>query len=162
MLLLWAGKKFITLPRLGRVKFGAKGKSRRKKARLLLFASVVFGFIVFFFASMVYSGGISQDLPWELIFPVIYALNMLVVFGLGAYFLDYTRLYFIAVLFALPVPVEFLLRKFTGIDLDFWHFAIPAAIIVGMGLVYLVRFMRAYPVVDQPETDEMEARHGSD
>jgi hypothetical protein len=38
LLLLWAGKRFITLPRLGRVKFGPAGKTRRNKVRLLLFA----------------------------------------------------------------------------------------------------------------------------
>ena len=31
MLVLWAGKRFITLPRMGRVKFGPRGKTRRRK-----------------------------------------------------------------------------------------------------------------------------------
>jgi len=34
-----------------------------------------------------------------------------------------------------------------GLDLGFYAFAIPALIIICMGLFYLARFLREYPVV---------------
>jgi hypothetical protein len=157
MLTLWAGKRFITLPRLGRVKFGPKGKSRQTKTRLLLFASVSLGLLLWFLADAVSEGGFGDRVMWDVVFPLGYILNMLLVFGLGAYFLDYPRLYVIAVLYALPVPLQILLRQVTGNSAAFYTFAIPAFFILVMGLVCLVRFMRSYPVVSN---SEMEAGHG--
>ncbi len=74
--------------------------------------------------------------------PAIWAVNMLVLFGLGAYFLDYNRLYLIGVLYALPVPVDFWLRELAGVRLGFIVFAVPAAVILIMGLVVFIRFLR--------------------
>lgn len=157
-LVLWAGKRFITLPRLGRVKFGQKGRSRRTKIRLVLFASVSLGLLLWFLADAVNKGGFGSRVMWDVIFPLVYILNMLLVFGLGAYFLDYPRLYVIAVLFAVPVPLQILLRRLTGSSEAFYTFAVPAILILGMGLVCLVHFIRSYPVANIPE---MEAGHGA-
>ena len=146
MLILWAGKRFITLPCMGRVKYGLQRQSRIKKVRLMLFASVAFGLIVFFVSLSVWRGDFGKGLPWDVIFPLLYALNMLVVFGLGAYFLDFPRLYLIAVLFALPLPVTVLARQFLGVDLVFLAFAVPALIIIGVGVYFLAHFLRENPV----------------
>ena len=148
MAVLWAGKRFITTPRIGRVKFGLKGETRKRKTRLLLFASVAFGLVVFFLTAAVYRGNFGQGLPWDVIFPLIYVLNMLVVGGLGAYFLDFPRLYLIALLFAIPLPITILVKRTMGLEVDFYAFTVPALIIICMGLFYLARFLREYPVVE--------------
>jgi ABC-type glycerol-3-phosphate transport system permease component len=87
------------------------------------------------------------------LFPAIYALNVLAVFGLAAYLFQFERLYLIAVLFALPVPVDALVRAWLGIRLGFWAFAVPALIILAMGVILLMRFLRDYsvPVEDDNE-----------
>ena len=72
---------------MGRVKFGPKGETRKRKTRLLLFASVAFRLVVFLLTAAVYRGYFGQGLPWDVVFPLIYALNMLVVGGLAVYFL---------------------------------------------------------------------------
>jgi hypothetical protein len=36
MLVLWAGKKLIAVPRIGRVKFGTKGRVRKRRIRWIL------------------------------------------------------------------------------------------------------------------------------
>jgi len=154
-LVLWAGKRFITLPRLGRVKFGAAGKTRRFKTQLLLSASVVFGLIVWFLASNYYKTGSSLNLTMGLLFPMAYVLNVLLVFGLGAYTLDYPRLYIIAVLFAVPIPLQILSRRFEVLKPAFYSFAIPAGIIVVMGIACLIRFLRNYPIPSEPTLNEM-------
>ena len=114
----------------------------------MLFASVAFGLVIFFLTAAVYRGNFGQGLPWIVVFPLIYALTLLVVGGLAAYFLDYPRLYLIAVLFALPEHVNVLAKHTLGLDLGFYAFAVPALIIICMGLFYLARFLCEYPVVE--------------
>jgi hypothetical protein len=146
MLALWAGKRLITVPRMGRVKFGPKGKARKMKARVLLAISVLVGVVVFLFTALALKGNWSEGLPLHLIIPGVWAMNMLVVFSLGAYFLHYERLYLIGVLYALPVPLDIWLDEYVGIKLGFIAFAVPAAIILIMGLVVFMRFLRDYPL----------------
>jgi hypothetical protein len=146
MLVLWAGKRFITLPRMGRVKFGPRGKTRRRKAAVLLAISVLVGALVSIVTSLGLKGNLSDGLPLHLVVPAAWALNMLVLFSLGAYFLDYDRLYLIGVLYALAVPLLIWLDEFAGIKLGFIALAVPAGIILIVGLVVLVRFLRDYPL----------------
>jgi len=84
-----------------------------------------------------------------------YVLNVLLVFGLGAYTLDYPRLYIIAVLFAVPIPLQILSRRFEVLKPAFYSFAIPAGIIVVMGIACLIRFLRNYPIPSEPTLNEM-------
>lgn len=146
MVVLWAGKRFVTIPRMGRVKFGPARQSRQKKVRLVLFASVAFGLLASFAGAAVWRGDFGQGLPWDVLFPLAYALNMLIVFGLGAYFLDFSRLYLVAVLFALPIPLNAVLKNYLGVDLIFYAFAVPALMIICMGSFFLVRFLRENPI----------------
>ena len=150
MLGMWAGKRFITLPRMGMVKFGPERKVRLNLVRSILFGSVVFGVIVWIVTSLV-SGGWAAGLPWKMLFPAIYALNMLVVFGLGAYIFQFGRLYLIAVLFALPVPADYFVLQMWGVKLGYIAFIVPAAMIIGMGIFVLVHFMRENPILEIPD-----------
>jgi hypothetical protein len=145
MLVLWAGKRVITIPRLGRVKFGPKGRARKKKARIILAISVLVGLVLFVFTWLAFKGDWDEGLPLQYIIPAVWAVNMLTVFSMGAYFLDFDRLYLIGVLYALPVPVDFLLRELTGVRLGFVVFAVPAAVILIIGVTTFVRFLREYP-----------------
>ena len=145
MLVLWVGKKFVTVPRMGRVKLGPKGKARRKKSMILLVASLVVGVALFVLALAVKDRR-PEWLDVALVFPAGYVLNMLVVFGLGAYFLEFDRLYLIGVMYALPVPVDIVLQRFAGVEASFFAFAVPAAIVLVIGFVLFVRFLRDYPV----------------
>jgi len=148
-LILWTGKKFITVPRMGRVKLGPKGKERRKKSMILLIASLVVGAGRFLLA-LATRDRQPEWLNVSLVFPAGYVLNMLVVFSLGAYFLDFNRLYLIGLMYALPVPVDILLHELAGIDVSFFAFAVPAAVVLTIGIVLFVRFLRDYPVPAVP------------
>ena len=145
MIFLWAGKRFITVPRMGRVKVGQKGKARKRKARMLVTASVLVGVVLFVIALVAYRNP-PRRLNLATVFPVVYVLNMLVIFSLGAYFLDFSRLYLIGVMYALPVPLDIALDEFAGIDIGFAVFAAPAAVILFIGTVLFIRFLRDYPV----------------
>lgn len=149
MLVLWAGKRFITVPRMGRAKFGPKGKARKRKARVVLAVSVLVGVVVFFITLLGFEGNWSEGLPLQFIIPAIWSVNMLVVFGLGAYFLDFDRLYLIGLMYALALPLQISADEFLGIDLGFFAFAVPAAVILIVGSVVFVRFLRNYAVLTE-------------
>jgi len=145
MILLWAGKRFITVPRMGRVKVGQKGKARKRKARMLVTASVLVEVVLFVIELVAYRNP-PRRLNLTTVFPAVYVLNMLVIFSLGAHFLDFSRLYLIGVMYALPVPLDIALDEFAGIDIGFAAFAAPAAVILLIGTALFIRFLHDYPV----------------
>ena len=149
MLGFWAAKRFITVPRIGRVKFGTERRKRRIRTSLVLFASVVFGFILFLVLGGVARGDISRDLPWDVIAPAAWALNILLVFGLMGYFLEFERLYFIGLVYAIVLPLDSILRKATELRIVSYMFVIAGFIIVAVGVVYLIRFLRNYSIIQE-------------
>jgi len=147
MLVLFAGKRFITIPRMGRVKFGAERQKRRNIIRLLLFISVLVGLVMWFLAS----SGINGEggiLSGKWFFPSIWALNMLMVFGLGAYFLEYERLYVIGFLYAMVIPLNEVIKITAEVSMAMYLFLVAGLIVVVMGILYLLRFMRDYKPLD--------------
>lgn len=145
MLVLWVGKKIITVPRMGRVKFGPKRRAKLNWVRVVLLLSVLVGAGVFV-AGLAMRGNRPEWLNAAFFFPAAWIVNALVVFSLGAYFLDFSRLYLIGVMYALPVPLDIVFRKFADIDLSFIAFGVPAVVILLIGTVMLVRFLRDYPI----------------
>ena len=148
MLVLWAGKKIVTIPRMGRVRFGPKRKAKLNWVRVILFISVLVGAGVFV-AGLATRANRPEWLNATLIFPAAWMVNAIVVFSLGAYFLDFNRLYLIGVMYALPVPLDIMFREFTDIDLSFLAFGVPAVVILLTGTVVLIRFLRDYPLLTE-------------
>jgi hypothetical protein len=139
------GKKCITVPRMGSVKFGPKRKGRVKKSRIVLLASVVAGVAVFVVTSSAL-GSSPTGRPKMLNFmPLIWAANAIIVFSLLAYYLDCARLYAYGVLFALPVPLDRAVKEFAGVNLSPIAFAVPATVMLAIGMMLLICFLRKYP-----------------
>lgn len=145
MLAFWAAKRFITVPRIGRVKFGHQRKVRRFKTALVLFASVVFGLVVMLLTSATGRDG-STGFPGSALMPALWAINMLVVFGAMGYFLDFERLYFIGLMYAITIPLNEMLISFTGLRIGPYLFFACGALVVAMGIFFLIRFLRNYPI----------------
>jgi hypothetical protein len=122
---------------------------------LVLAISVIVGLVVFVISWLVVKGNWSEGLPWGFIFPVVWVVNALIVFSLGAYFLEFERLYLIAVMYALPVPLDIVQRKLARADLSFFAFGLPAAVILLVGLVVFIRFLRDYPMPGIPAEGEV-------
>jgi hypothetical protein len=145
--LLWAGKRFVTTPRIGRVKFGPQRRVRVRIVRVLLAESVALGIglFVFFLA-----GGFGQvariGLDNGVLIAAVWVLNVLIVFGLGAYFLDFARLLVIGLMFATAIPVDILVHRLWGLDVSPLAFGVPGLLVILMGLVLFVRFLRDYPL----------------
>lgn len=150
LLLLWAGKRFITVPRMGRAKFGKYGKVRRSKVKLILFATVLTGLIILLIFEGLSNNGQIAGLPREYFVAGGWILTTMLAFGLAGYFLDFNRLYLIGALYALPFPLDILIREVWQTDQwVFFIYSIPALIILSVGLFYFFRFLKNYPVVHE-------------
>jgi len=161
LLILWAGKHFITLPRMGSVKFGPRRQARLRGVRLLLALFLLLG-VALFFIALALGGTPSGTRLLTSVTPVIWVLGTLGLSALGAYLLEYTRLVVIGVMYAVTVPADMALRQLTGQDLSYLAFGIPAALILVMGLVVFVRFLHDYPLPAEQESPAAEAGwHGN-
>ncbi|MFQ6036208.1 MAG: hypothetical protein ACE5NM_10250 [Sedimentisphaerales bacterium] len=140
-----AGKKRITVPRMGFVKFGPKRKRKIGKSRIILLGSVLAGAIVFVATALVIRSYPAGRPKLLLLLPAAWVANAIIVFSLLAYYLDCTRLYVYGVLFALPVPVDMVVKEFVGVNLSPIAIAIPAIVMLVIGTVLLVRFLCDYP-----------------
>jgi hypothetical protein len=139
------GKKRITVPRMGFVKFGPERKRRITKSRIVLLISVLAGVIVFLVASMLIQGNSTGRSKLLLFAPVAWVANSIVVFSLLAYYMNFTRLYLYGVLFALPVPFDAVIKQLTGLNLSPIAFAVFGTAMLAVGTVLLVRFLHDYP-----------------
>ena len=146
--LLLAGKMLITVPRMGQVRFGP---ARKQKGRTL---AIILGLVVLVQAGVVALtalGWLNPQVGAKINgFLADYGLGRLAVAALGslfvgpamiliAYFSDFPRGYYIAVMMSLAVFLMILLNQ-----------PIYAVIIGGLiilpGLVLFVRFLKKYPL----------------
>jgi hypothetical protein len=146
--LFWAGKKFITLPRMGRVRFGEARK--RKGATLALILSVVvliqvgvLGLTVLGWLNPEVGAKVNDffkardlmDLAVAVIGSLFVGPSMILI----AYFSDFPRGYYIAVMMALAVFLMVYLNQPI-------YAIIVGSLIVLPGLVLFVRFVKTYPL----------------
>ena len=144
VLFLILGKKFITIPRIGFVKFGAK----RKKMKKRLLAFLVFNILLAFIFLSVNISGIFELLNiGGIIEPLVIGLLLITVpLSILAYFLEFYRLYIYAIFFGLGFFNSEVLYPFVGSPLDlFLSLGLVGIAVISIGLVYLVQFLRKYP-----------------
>ena len=145
VLFLILGKKFITIPRIGFVKFGAKRKKLKKKLLAFLVFNILLAFLFLFV-------NISGFFDWlnigNLVEPLIIGLLLITIpLSILAYFLEFHRLYIYAIFFGLGFFNSELLYPFVGSPLDlFLSLGLVGIAVVSIGLVYLVQFLRKYPL----------------
>ncbi|MFW9949585.1 MAG: hypothetical protein ACFFKA_05615 [Candidatus Thorarchaeota archaeon] len=141
-------KKYLIQPRIGFVKFGRKRKARKIKTMIIISINVVLLFAIFLFSL----SGILQDL---MIPPFLYVLFAELLFltlplCLVAYFLQYNRLYFIAILMGVSFSIADSASIFIPIPYNFFFtYLVIGGLIIGMGMFYLIRFLRKYPKIKQ-------------
>ena len=144
-LIFYLGKKFITIPRMGFVKFGPKRKVKQQKLKIFL----LFMFIINVILLLLPLTGLIRNIQIQ---PLILSLLLgLGVFGFPfcvvAYYLDFTRLYYYAFLAGIGLFLTELLYPIVGSPLDtILSFGIPGGVIVAIGLYYFIRFLKKYPL----------------
>ena len=154
-LLFRAGKKYITIPRLGQVKFGEIRKQKNRKM------SIILG--VFLFLQVLLLAGTALALvdpkvgSWlddqlagknELLLVSLVASMILCVgMSIVTYFSDFTRGYYIAIMMAVAV--------FLMLFLERPLFPLLAGLLIIIpGLVLLWRFLNKYPLPKKGVEDE--------
>ena len=144
-LIFYLGKKFITIPRMGFVKFGPKRKVKQLKLKIfLLFMFIVNVILVF----LPLTGLIRINQIQPLMLTLILGLGVFTFpFCVVAYYLDFTRLYYYAFLAGIGLFLTELLYPIVGSPLDnFLSFGITGGAIVVIGLYYFIRFIKKYPL----------------
>jgi len=140
-LIFTAGKKYITAPRLGIAKFS----QRRQKSLFKLMAAIAATFSVNLLV-----WGISVWYPEVTMGNYGLALvvfDILAPFCLLAYYMDYNGFYIVAVLMVSPEFIIYVLKNYTSFAYYFVvAYGIPAAILIAIGSVALIRFMRKYDI----------------
>ena len=145
VLFLFLGKKFITIPRMGFVKFGAKRKKIKKRLLGFLIINLLLAFL-FLFVNM---SGIFTLLNIEdLARPLVIGLLLITVpLSILAYFLEYHRLYLYAIFFGLGFFFSELLYPLLGSPLDlFLSIGSIGIAVIFIGFVYFIRFLRKYSI----------------
>jgi hypothetical protein len=141
-IIFYGGKKYITIPRLGRAGFGIERKSKTKKTSIILTISVILGFIVFIIAA-------TDVLPIieKIHFgAIVFGINAIIVFSLMAYYLDFNRLYLYGWFFGASIALSEISYNYVGYTYDnIIGFGLFAGIMIIIGLAYLIRFIQKYP-----------------
>lgn len=139
--MIWLRHRIVR-PRLGTFRPGPTRMRRIKATRLVLAASVALVLCVVALPALGQPpAGISRWLP------LILLTNSVIVFGLMAFFLDVPRFFLYGFLFPAPLIVVFRWGPLSLAE-TLLVFSVPVAIIVGIGLRKLARFLRDYPVRD--------------
>ncbi|MFC1948976.1 hypothetical protein ACFLW0_02235 [Chloroflexota bacterium] len=147
-ILFWAGKKFITLPRMGQVRFGEK-RARRKKTMMLILGVVVLIQVAFLVIQFIgwrnpefgakLNAFLQEKNAMDLAVATIGSLFVGPSIFLIAYFMDFSRGYFIALMMALAV--------FLAIYLNQPIYPIIIGILIAVpGVVLFLRFLKKYPL----------------
>lgn len=142
-ILFYSGKKYITIPRIGNVKFGPKRKIKKIKVVLILAISVIFGLAAILLTQ-------TDLIPYNIdisIWGIIFAINALIVFSLMAYYLDFPRLYIYSIFFATSIFIVETSSSHVGSTYDnVIGFGMFGVVVVLVGLLHLTRFVRRYPL----------------
>lgn len=151
--LFWAGKRWITLPRMGQVKFGPV-RQKRKYTLAILLGIVVAVQIVFVTVQIVsweypefgarIFGYLNEYDMETLVVAVVGALFVLPGMLLIAYFQDFPRGFYISAMMSLAVFLMIWLNRPI-------YALIVGSLIVLPGIVLLVRFIKKYPAIPRDE-----------
>ena len=147
-LVFWIGKKFVTVPRMGQVSFGPQRKQKNRTLAIIMAVIVLVqaGFVLLTAAGWLNAGfgakisALLGNVGQERM--LVAALGSLFVgppMILIAFYTDFTRGYYIAILMALAVFLMILLNQ------PIYPILIGGLILVP-GVVLFVRFLRKYPL----------------
>ncbi len=127
------GKKRITIPRLGHVKFNPKREVKRIKLFIIIFVAVCSTFILLLLPIL----GIE---PPREVGSLFMAVFLMVIFGAMAYYLDFRRLYIYGLMFAIT---EIVWGRY-GVPAGPYVALIFGCMVLITGLILLASFIHKY------------------
>ena len=139
--------KYITVPRIGLVKFSKK--RTRKTNRFIFIMTTLLVFLVTL--TLTAGGGFIPELPITEIInnkgAIIVGAIVFIIPCSIAYFLNWDRMYFYAVLYTLSFALNEITIADTGVIASgAYAWLISGMIMIVIGVVYLVRFLKKYPL----------------
>lgn len=147
LIIFFAGRHFITLPRMGKVKFGRERQAKRMKVGIFLGVVVAAQAALLF---LILSGSMGpglKELLGGLAIPLGIGIMAILIMAVTAHFLDWPRFYIYGVLMGIGIPLVEVLENIVGTPLDgIIAFSIPAVFVLAYGMITLTRFLRKYPV----------------
>jgi hypothetical protein len=145
LLIFILGKKYITTPRVGYVKFGPKRKSKQLKLTIFLLGVFMVNLILFLLRL---TGIIDYSRIQPFLITLLLGFGIFTIpFCVMAYFLDFTRLYYYAFSGGLGFFLTDLLNPIVGNPLDvIIIFGSIGGIIVVIGLYFFIHFLKKYPL----------------
>jgi hypothetical protein len=128
------GKRFITIPRMGYVKFGETRKKKRRNLIVIILVAIIVTYSILFISLT----GSSLN---TLFTGVFLGLMISTIFMVMAYFLDFTRLYFYALLFGIAISIN---ELFWGHPMAPLALSLSGGFVLSLGCILLIRFMKTY------------------
>ena len=145
----WAAKKFISTPRIGSVKFAPSRKAKLKNVQIIIASWLIVGIIFFIltvtnkFSSSGINGFNAPLIAWVVL--------CLFGFSLGAYYLNFNRLYLYGIFYAIPFP--FLMQKHNLLlrNIGYITFFTFGGIMVLIGSILFIHFFRNYSLLEEEQ-----------
>jgi hypothetical protein len=154
--LFWAGKKYITLPRMGQVRFGPARRQRKRTLALILGSFVLVQVVLVGLTNLVWldpdagtylSRYVNERGSSLLVVASIASLMVGSSMIVSTYFSEFPRGYYISIFMALAVFLMIYLNQ------PVYPILIGGSIILP-GLVIFVRFLKAYPLQHKDTSNE--------
>jgi hypothetical protein len=139
-------KRRITIPRIGFVKFGPNRKAKRKKIGIIIAIAVLISTSLAVMA-------MTNTMPQYVVDglrgyggAIVFALLIISIFSIGAFYEDLPRLYFYGLLFGSSIFVSECYYNKVGIQVhSSIAFGITSLIMSIIGFRLLVKFLHSYP-----------------
>jgi hypothetical protein len=142
--LFYFGKKYVAVPRTGIVKLSIRRSPTKKRLMIFLIINVIITFIVFIFTLL---GMFQIQLNPYLAMLLIGLLFLTLPFSILAFFMKTPRYYLVAIVMGASLLLAEYLREIVGGPFHFAiAFSICGSVVLIMGVIVLIRFLRRYPL----------------
>jgi len=149
-LIILLGKRFITVPRIGVVKFNQKRTKSRNKIGFLIAILIPITIVLVVLTYL----GLYNIKVGGFIVPIGAGVFVLILLSFIAYIMDYPHFYLYAVSIGLGIPLAGLLKPIFGEPLHYLiSFGISGALILIYGIITLIKFIKKYPIINEEILD---------
>lgn len=140
VLLIVTAKKYITIPRMGYVKFSRE----RNRKRYILYAVMTTSIIIFLLITVLAKNSLF---PSAIMGAVVVSAIIFIICISIAFFLNFDRMYLYAFLITASFILSEIIISNTGvISSGGYAYLILSVIMIVIGIVYLFRFLQKYPL----------------